>query len=548
MAKTRYEDDVLEFYQIKDFRLGYNSYTASKSLIKDQEFPYGQNVYLDDNGAVTKRGGKVRYGGEVESGKAVMNMAQYRTPTVNELIVAAGTTWKKKDGDSWSDLSGMTFTDSLKTRFVQTAGSVVSGEIVPRLYGCNGTDNLAYYNGSTITKVSSNGNVGSLIEYWGGRLYMNNATHPDRIYFSNPYTYNASNASFDISNFGTFNTDLTSTPKKTAGYFLLFPGSGIRITGSKVKGDNLYVWDDRHIWKIGQIAEANSDGSIAHSISTIISNKGATSADSIIQIGNDIWFFDYDNYFRLGEQAQYSNNERISPTTGRIRSEINSIAPSGKDNVVAGYFDNKLWVGYQTGAYNDRVITWDSRMNAWSSPLTNINANCFLEFIEDDGSRSFLAGSSNSADSYVYKLETTSNDQGTAIDAYFETKSTDCGKPGLIKRFAFIDVFYSMVYGELSYEVFVDEVSSVTGSLALGNSTSRPVGMGSMMMGSFPMGLEYDTSTTFASMASNDNFRINCGFTAGKKISVRFSNNNTGEQFKINGIAIHYIDGSVYEV
>jgi len=129
----------------------------------------------------------------------------------------------------------------------------------------------------------------------------------------------------------------------------------------------------------------------------------------------------------------------------------------------------------------------------------------------------------------------------------FETKSTDCNKPGLVKRFAFIDVFYSMLFGSLTYEVFLDETSSITGTVQIGNSLSQPVGLGSQVFGSFLTGAEYDAGTTFADLQLNSQFRIECQYTPGYKVSVRFSNNVTGELFKINGISVHYLDGSVYE-
>jgi len=219
-----------------------------------------------------------------------------------------------------------------------------------------------------------------------------------------------------------------------------------------------------------------------------------------------------------------------------------------KDKVAGILYDDKAYISYGVGTYNDRMIVWDARLNAWSAPFEGINASCFVVYEESNGTRRLLAGSSDSGESYVYELDTGTNDQGAAVDAVFETKSTDCDKPGLIKRFAFIDVFYSMVYGALSYEVFIDETSSVTGKMQLGNSSDRPSGMGSIALGSQPLASDYDPSTTFADLAQNDNFRIETNYEPGKKVSVRFTNNVAGEQFKINGIVVHYLEGSVHEI
>lgn len=535
-------------YPIKNFSMGYNSFSNSKTLIKDQEIPYGKNVWLDDVGSVTKRPGSSAYGGEVTAGKAPKNGAQYRTASVNELIVACGTLWKKKNGNSWDTLPGLTFTDDLDWDFCQTVGTTETGS---RLYGCNGTNKLAYYDGTNLVEQTSNGNVGNQVVAFNGRLYMTNSTYPDRIYFSNPYSYTAATATFAISNFGTFDTDLTSTPKKNAGYIQLDPGSGIQIKKIKVysssgsASDALYVWTDRNIWKIVP-STVLSDGSLPHSIQVIVDGKGTTSPKSVIQVGNDVKFYDYDNIYSLGEQAQYQNI-RISTLSGRIKSEIDAVATAGKSKVTMGFFKDRLWFAYQKGSYNDRVNVWDSRLNAWSPPFEGLNIGWFLDFVETDGTHRWLGGSSDSSNSYVYELQTGSSDASGAISAEWETKSFDCGLPGLIKRFAFIDVFYGMLYGILSYQVFVDETEAVTSQVQIGNSATYPSGMGTQLIGTYPIGTEYNPATIFSSLRQNSSFRIDCGYVAGKRISVRFTNNVSGEQFSINSLIIYELPGDIHE-
>jgi len=532
----------LKNFTIPSFKKFYNSYVQSKSMVEDTEIPYGKNVWPDDNGSASKRSGSSKYGGEVVSGKAITGMGIYKTPSVNELIVSAGTLVKKKSGASWSTLTGFTFTTGLDTEFQQA---------LDRLYIANGTNNLVYYDNATLTEVAANGNVGKQVVFWNQRLYMTNTTYPDRIYFSNPYATSpsANPPTLTLGDFGTFDVNLAASPVKNAGFIQLDPLSGVVITKLKIYGDCLYAFtrNGRGIWKIGVVATLNADSSLAHTINVIVNDGGTPSPRSVFQVGNDLWHFDYDNYFSLGEVAQYQN---IRKTTkgGRIKSEMSSITTTGKNKVAGFLYDDKAYISYQVGTYNDRIIVWDARLNAWSCPFEGINASCFISYEESDSTRRLLAGSSNSASSYVYELDTGTNDGGTAISAKFETKSTDCGSPGLIKRFAFIDVFYSMVYGKLTYEVFIDEVSSITGELQLGNSTDRPVGMGSMIMGSFIMGKDYDPNTTFADLSQNDNFRIETNYEPGKKISVRSTNSNLAEQFKINGIVVHFLLGNVNEV
>jgi hypothetical protein len=290
-----------------------------------------------------------------------------------------------------------------------------------------------------------------------------------------------------------------------------------------------------------------SDGSLPHNIQVIVDGKGTPAPKSVIQVGNDVKFYDYDNIYSLGEQAQYQNI-RISTLSGRIKSEIDGVSTAGKDDVAMGFFKDRLWFAYRKGTFNDRVNIWDSRLNAWSPPFEGLNIGWFLDFKESDGTHRWLSGSSDPSDSYIYELQTGTSDNNVAIASEFETKSMDCGMPGLIKRFAFIDVFYGMLYGILTYEVKTDEIVSATGSIQLGNSISVPSGAGTQPAGSFVAGQEYDINTTYPTLRQNSLFRIELGYIAGKRISVKFTNNNSGEQFTINSMITYFLEGSIYEI
>jgi hypothetical protein len=545
--KTYAKGRQLENHALPTFSGGYNSYTAGKSTVDDKEFPYGYNVDLDDVGSAKKRAGTSRYGGEVASGKATTGVGVLKTASLDFLLVSAGTAVKYKNGSSWTALTGFTFTDNLQTDFCSAAD---------RTYIANGTDALYYTDTGTTLTAQTNGKIGRYPVSYNARIYMTETAAPDRICYSNPYYYSYAGGtgapSLTTTVFGSFDTDLTATtPKKNAGFIILKPGAGLVITGLFLDSTNgtdyLYAHTRNHgVWRIVPNATANSDGSISHTISQVSQVVGAQSGKSIVKAGNDQWLYGGDNIYTLGDVQNYINI-RVSPQSGRVKSEVNSIATAGKSLVAGGFYKDSVYFSYRTGTYNDRILKYDTRLGSWSSPWIGVNAAWFYEYIESDGTRRFLAGSSNSSDSYVYELETGTNDNSTAIDAAFESKSTDCKRPGLTKRFAFIDVFYSMVFGTLTYEVFIDETSSITGSLQLGNSASRTVGIGSQTVGSFPVGRDYDTDTTFASLSQNDNFRIDCGYNPGRKVSVRFSNDNASEQFKINGMVIHYLPGSIYE-
>lgn len=537
----------LSHFPVQSFKDGSNSFPGSKTAIKDTEIPgeAAQNVEVTDVGSISKRMGSARWGGELVSGKAAMGGGVLKTSSLNEVIVAVGTVWKNHSSSGSSALTGVTFTADKRTHFAQA---------FDKLYGANNTDALAYTaNGTSITSISANGNIGDWPVFFNQRIYMTNATYKDRVYYSNPYELDLSDNPPTLTGFSDanmFNTALGDTPPKNAGYIVLAPGSGVEITrlfyDSQAGNEYLFAYTKQHgIWRIA-FSDVNQDGSIAHTVATVVTAGGSPSGESVGKFANDQWYFGGDNYYSLGEQAQYQNIRR-STKSGRIRTEMRNIPAAGKSTVAFGQYQDKIYIAYRNGTYNDRISVYDTVLNAWSPPWTNINANFFLNYVEDDGTERFLIGSSNSADSYIYEIETGTDDEDDPVNSYFETKSYDCELPGIIKRFAFIDVFYGSIYGSVTYEVFIDEVSSVTGSVQVGSSTDTPSGFGSRPFGSFPLGGEFDDDTTFATLQQNNNFRIPVSFTSGKKISVKFSNNNSNEQFKINGMMIWYKPGNPWE-
>lgn len=551
MASKRYADDELKAFKVRGFSKGYNSYTLSNTLVDDEEFPQGSNVYLDNNGAVSKVPGSSRFTAtELSAGHAIYGMGCLKNTSYNKVVAVSNTAWYEVSSGTPSALTGVSFTADKDTDFCQA---------IDRLYGANGTDNLAYTsNGSTITSVSSNGNIGRWPISYNRRIYMTNTTYPDRIYYSNPYGIVMGTAgapttvTYDTTYFGTFDTDLATDiaggNKKNAGFILLLPGAGVEIAGLKLDNyggvDYIYAFTKRHgTWRISY-ASTNSDGTIVHTVTQIETAIGSPAGRSVVKAGNDIWFYGRDNFYTLGEVANYANL-RVSPKAGRVKAETDSIAAAGVSNVAGVFYENKLYYSYRVGAYNDKILIYDAILNAWSAPRSGINASCFLVWEDDNGVRYLLSGSSYSSDSRIYQLATGTDDAGVAITGTFTTKAYDCDRPGLVKRIAFIDVFYSLAYGELAHEVFLDETSSITGTRLLGSSGSTRGGIGSQIIGDFIIGNEYSASDP--SIFQFGKLRIPCSYKAGKTVSVKFTNDNLGETFKINALAVYFIEGSIYE-
>lgn len=520
----------LKNYEIKDFSGGYNAYSGSKILIKPTEIPVGQNTALDANGSAIKRAGLEYYGGEIVSGHPPTGITQYKTTSKDELIVACDTGWYKKNGSGWTLISGKTFSADKPTFFVQA---------LDRLYGCNGTDTLCYYDGTNITDVGgTEGKTFTKMEFAFNRLWGIETANPAKVWFSNTFNDDGS-----AGNFGTYSIDLNANPVKNAGSIEIRKGAGTELVDLRENGGQLWIMDKATVSKIPTISVSNPDNTVSWPIDVVSTNLGGASPYGTVKTLNDFWLFSGESLYTNGEVAQFQS-PRTTPQSGRIQTTIQSIAESGIANAALGYYKQKLYFAYQTGTYNDRVVVLDTVLNAWTTPYKGWNIRQFLTF--DEGDSDVLLGLSAN-ESYVYRLEVGVNDNNGIIEANFESQTTSYEKPGLVKRTAWITVFYGSLVGEINYEVSMDDVVVITGTEQIASGPDKPVGIGSQLIGTFLIGNDFDPSTTFVSTKQNGSFEIDCGYEEGRQISVKFSNEKLNQLFKISKLLFYYIEGSPFE-
>lgn len=104
------------------------------------------NLIQDQDGVWKTRWGTKYYGAEHAS--TIDGAAEYVTSAgTTEMITVSNTkVWKSTDGGTLTEVTGATFTAGLQCYFMQIAGY---------LYIANGTDPLARYDGSTLTKYTA---------------------------------------------------------------------------------------------------------------------------------------------------------------------------------------------------------------------------------------------------------------------------------------------------------------------------------------------------------------------------------------------------------
>lgn len=530
---------VLKTWKYGGFSKGYDSFDGSKSAVENEAYPYGKNSYPTGRGSVGKAPGAARYGGQVNPGFAVQNGIQYKTASFDYLIVHSGTqTWRKTSPTVWTAMTGAAWLSTERVWFVQA---------IDRLYACQSTGALYYtVDGLSWTALPTSGagkgQCGVTPRFYNQRLYIIDPA-TGYIWYSNPYTTTTSPPARAAGDFGTFDTDLTATPKKNAGFIELIPGSGVIPTclyfDSADSTEALYAYTARNgYFKITAVSTALADGSIAHSVIQSNGYFGTFAPLSVGKIGNDQWFYDGMMLNSLGEVALY-NNIRVSPKFGQLKQDLGSINSSYASLPALGFLDNVVYFAYPTGTYNDRVIPYDTILKAPGSPMYGFNCAFFLRY-QDGNVQRLLYGSSNPSDSYVYDMGNGIDVGNVPVPFEFETKSTNNDLPGIVKMLAKATVFYTQIYGTINYALIFDEDRQITGSIQVGTSTNHPAGLGSTPLGLYMLGRDYDPNTTFATLSTNSYFQIEGEFEQYEKVSVRFTNSVSGESVTIDDVKFDF--------
>lgn len=119
---------------------------TSETEIRPNELSNAVDIQLVENGKIQcPRDGQSYYGSS--SGDKVTGIfPYYKSDGTSELLRMCGVNLQKYDGGNWSNVSGMTYTAGLNAEGITA---------YDRLYIVNGTDDLSYYDGTSIVTFSA---------------------------------------------------------------------------------------------------------------------------------------------------------------------------------------------------------------------------------------------------------------------------------------------------------------------------------------------------------------------------------------------------------
>lgn len=341
------------------------------------------------------------------------------------------------------------------------------------------------------------------VEAYNNYLFLANVsvgttTYPTRIYWSNlqdPTTW------------------------LTTSFVEVAMNDGQQITGLRVLGNNLIVFKTRSIYIVSFTGDPD--------VPFILPGGGKSNSDigcvapfSIQEVQNGLVFMSFDGLYYFDGFNAEKMSDRINPTILGLNqtrlSQIRSMVQHNKHRYI-------MSVPSSSSTTNDTVITWDWYLNAFSvyvgmapAAMCTTYTSGFQEKIYFGDYSGFYYQMDNGTDDYPLNV-------ATAINAYYYTNWKPFSDIMDEKVILHLALYYQLSNSILTLSYSYDFVDTDTYSLTMNLSTSTDV------YGTAVYGVGKYAGTGGGQQRIDPNGR-------GRVVRFKFSNANTGETFRIDGL------------
>lgn len=511
---------------------GLNSFVA-ENLIKDTEASDLLNIGFTESGCPTKSAGRTAWGSGLSG--TPLGLGSFNVPNSSHYVVTIdGTALKYTQtvSDSWTSVTGATFTASKPVTFTQAGG---------KLFIWNGTDGGAYWDGTTLSRPGTMPSASFSIYYQNVHLAAGTGTQGSRIYVSSSadmtdFTNNT--AGTNQPNNSTNVPGSTSYPAAGAGtaaqFFDVQPDDGTVITGLAKFQAGLIIFKENSIF---QMTFNPSTG--VPVVTPIVNYLGAVSHRSIDNVDNDVYYLTRLGWFVLGNEPQYFTLIRTNELSARIHPIVETITPANLSQCASIYAPYVFYSSFPSGgaSTNNLTVSYDRRYGAWSK-VDYIHASAFTVYENVTGTQYVLYASSDSAN--VYILDNTSQNVGSAINSYWTSKAYDAGDSQLYKRWIDCTFLFRQISGTLAL-TFYDEGQNILHMSTISNTSGAQLGaMGAEpFFGGEVFGGPILTQSSTQLLTTDVAYRVKLSTTS-RTIKVKIANNSLNENFVLLGLYFTY--------
>lgn len=383
----------------RDFLKGYNDKDKPENL------PAGfmadlLNCFVEENKIKKRKGYSVI--GDTPVSKPILGLNRHEPSGGTKYILRV----RNNSGDTnavieswsgsgnWSALTGgSSQTASLNHEIVMVNGAS---------YIFNGTDTVL-----KTTNGTSTSSVAAIPKGVDGRWFHN-------FFFVFGVTGNLSRLYFsDVNAPETFNAG--------TGYIDVNPGDGEDIVALAVLKDELLIFKSTRVWSLTGFGLTNFT---LTDLGERITGIGTVARRSIVETGNDVYYLSYRGktpHFRSIQRTKYGQLVDGGVISDVITGSMDRMVKT-RLSQTAGIFDGRrVWWSACTDSSttNNEVFIYDTLTKAWTRH-TGINATCFAISTISGQIQMYFGESGNNARTYV--LDTSTNDNGTAIDFQVKTR------------------------------------------------------------------------------------------------------------------------------
>lgn len=460
-------------YRQRSYAKGMNDKLES-SLIPDGFAEVAKNVVLRYN-RIEKRTGYTMIANDLGSNK-ILGLAPYKTNNgtsrqvmcVNDSGSTSALYYWTGSGNWTAVTSGGSLTVDLDMNFEQANN---------RLYCFNGTDTVRRIDTTTASNIAAVP-LGKFGKWFHNRMWVAGVTsNPNRVYFSNlndPETWGAND------------------------YIDIELSDGDFVVGLNTMQDELIVFKSKQTWGISGFGAASFSATLK------IPNYGAVSHRSVVRAGNELLFLSFDGttpHVRSLKITSFGTLIYGGIVSDAIEGTMKALTNSQLSKACAIVSNNymRLSVTNTGSSNNDKELIYDISNDGWTYN-TGIAASCYA--ISDVSGTDIVYFGEATADSKVYKFDTATNDNGTAISMEYRTKKIEAGMPERKKRFKYL---YVQAKSTGTYDINIDHTVdgytfADTGTMSLSTTGSL---WGTMVWGTGRWGLP-DRQSQRLEMASDN--------------------------------------------
>ena len=388
-------------YSEREFYKGYND-TLKPELLPSGYAADALNCVLERD-SIKKRYGYTIIGNDVGN-KRGLGVAAFENAAGTKRIVGA---WNDSTdtnarlmewtgSGSFAEITGATtLTQDLDLNFEMANNN---------LYSFNRTDASLKYNGTDASPVVAIP-LAMYARWYHNYLFVAGTTaNPNRLYFSN-----------------VGDPDVFGAPD----YIDINPNDGDVITGLHVLGDELIITKRNRVWALTGFTTASFD---VTDIAERITGFGGISHRSMTNIGNDLLFLSFVGavpHIRSLQRTRYAVNVAGGIISEKIEGTLDALNKTKLDLAASIFDGRRLYLGVASGSstYNNLIIIYDTLLKGYTR-WTGLNPAAWT--ISTIGGKAELYFQEASADSKVYKLDTSTNDNGAAIDFEYKTRAFIC--------------------------------------------------------------------------------------------------------------------------